>query len=54
MGTPNLYVLFIFYLFVLLFRDAPAAYGGSQALVKSELQLPAYATATTRQDPSRV
>ena len=29
-----------------LFWAAPAAYGGSHARVKSELQLPAYSTAT--------
>ena len=28
------------------FRAAPAAYGSSQAAVKSNLQLPAYVTAT--------
>ena len=30
------------------------AYGGSQARIKLELQLPAYATATAMQDPSHV
>ena len=39
-------------LFVCLFRAAPAAYGGSQARGRSELQLWAYTTAT--RDPSRV
>ena len=38
----------------LLFRAAPVAYGGSQARGHSDLQLLAYATATTMQDPSHV
>ena len=44
--------LFI-YLFC-LFRAKPTAYGGSQARVKLELQLPAYATATATPDLSHV
>ena len=36
-----------------LFRAAPTAYGSSQAR-ESELQLPAYPTATATQDPSHV
>ena len=38
----------------LFFRATLTAYGGSQARVKSELQLPAYTTATAMPDPSRV
>ena len=41
-------------LYILVFRAAPTAYGGSQARVQSELQLPAYATATAVQDLSHV
>ena len=37
--------------FFLLFRAALAAYGGSQARVQSELQLPGLATATAMPDP---
>ena len=37
-----------------LFRVAPMAYGSSHARVESELQLPAYATATTMWDLSLV
>ena len=47
--------VFLFYFFVFcLCRAAPVAYGGFQAEVKSELQLPAFATATATQDPSQV
>ena len=42
------------FFFPLLFRTAPVAYGGSQARVEWELQLPAYATATAAPDPSHV
>ena len=43
------------YLFIyLLFRNAAAAYGGSQTGIESELQLPAYTTATATQDPSHI
>ena len=42
---------FLFFGFFLLFRAAPAAYGGSQVRVESELQLPAYTTATAVLDP---
>ena len=51
-SSPFSFILFIF--LFLLFRAAPAAYGGSQAGVESELQLPAYATATAIQDLSHV
>ena len=37
-----------------LFVATPAAYGSSQAGVDSELQLPAYITATATQDPSHI
>ena len=37
--------------FFFLFRAAPAAYGSSQAEVKSELQLLTYTTAIATQDP---
>ena len=37
-----------------LFRAIPAAHGGSQPGVESELQLPAYATATAMQDLSGI
>ena len=49
--------LFIYFLLLFLFclsRAAPEAYGGSQARVTLELQLPAYVTATATPDPSRV
>ena len=39
-------------IFVLPFRATPSAYGSSQARGQIELQLPAYTTATTMQDPS--
>ena len=38
--------------FSFLFRAMSAAYGGSQARVESDPQLPAYTPATTTQDPS--
>ena len=44
---------FISFFFWLL-RAASEAYGGSQARSPSELQLPAYTTATSTQDPSHV
>ena len=48
----------VIYLFILLFKATPPACGGSQARgligVSSELQLPAYTTATAMWDPSRV
>ena len=52
-------IFFFFLSFFLgggLFRATPAAYGNSQAKgqVESELQLPAYTTATATQDPSHV
>ena len=37
---------FFFFFFFFFFRASPAAYGGSQVGVKSELQLLAYTTAT--------
>ena len=41
----------LFFLIFLLFRAAPSTYGSSQAKrVKSELQLPAYTTATATRD----
>ena len=43
---------FIIYLFI--YRATPVAYGGSQARVKLELQLPAYTTATATLDPSHI
>ena len=43
------------YLFVCLFRAAPAAYGGSQARGSNwNCKLPAYTTTTAPQDPSCV
>ena len=45
-------ILFYFILFHLSFRTTPVAYGGSQAGVEMELQLPATATATP--DLSRI
>ena len=49
-------LLFIyFYLFILLFRATPKAYGSSQVLgVESKLQLLAYSAATATQDLSCV
>ena len=43
-------ILFVY----LIFRASPAAYGSSQARIESELQLPAYATATATWGPSHV
>ena len=40
--------------FFFLFRAKHAAYGSSQARIKSELQLPAYATATAMWDLSHI
>ena len=65
---PNFYImndatitLFVFmcqfkYFFGLFFffRATPMAYGGSRLGVESELQLPAYTTATAMGDPSHV
>ena len=48
------YLLTLTFFFFLLFRAPPAAYGGSQTGVESELQLPAYATAAATSDLSRV
>ena len=51
------FVLFFVLFFLLLKRAVPKAYRGSQVPrlgVESELQLPAYATATATQDLSRV
>ena len=42
------------FFFFFFFWAAPAAYGGSQARVESELQLPTYTTTTAMQDPSRL
>ena len=49
-------IIFFFGGGVGLFRDTPVAHESSQAKVKveSELQLPAYTTATVTPDPSRV
>ena len=47
-----LFWLLIFIYLFLLFGATPTAYGSSHAGVKSELQLPAYTTATTMQDTS--
>ena len=38
----------------LFFRAVPRAYGSSQARGQSELQLPAYTTATAMPDPSSI
>ena len=51
-STYSFLGVFVFVFVFLLFRAAPAAYGDSQ--VKFELQLPAYTTASTTPDPSRV
>ena len=47
---------YIFYLFIyfLLFRAVPVAYGVSQARVESELKPPAFTTATAMPDLSHV
>ena len=42
---------FHFVLFCFVFRAKPTTYGSSQARVKSDLQLPAYTTATAMPDP---
>ena len=47
---PSLLNLFIF-IFFLFFRAPLSAYGNSRQGTKSELQLPAYITATATQDP---
>ena len=49
-GELGRYIHLFICLFV-PFRAAPAAYGSSWAGVKSELQLPAYTTATAMLDP---
>ena len=41
-------------IFFWIFTATPAAYGGSQAVVESYPQLPAYNTATATPDPSRI
>ena len=46
-------IKFLFFVFCLLSATSEA-YGGSQLGVKSELQLPAYTTATAMPDPSLV
>ena len=45
---------FPLFFFFFLSRATHIAYGGSQARVELELQLPTYATATAMPDPSRV
>ena len=47
------FLVFLF-LFFCLFRATPVAYGGSQARVYLELQLPVYTTATATWDLSRI
>ena len=49
-------LIYLFYLFTyfLLFRAAPAAYGGSQATGAIGAVLLTYATATAMPDPSRI
>ena len=50
--APTSHFLGFFLLFFPFpFRAAPVAYGGSQARVESELQLPAYTTAAAMWDP---
>ena len=41
---PGVFSLGLFFCLFVCFRATPVAYGGSQARVKSELQLPAYTT----------
>ena len=57
-GKDRIYIvglcIFLFCFVFLLFRALPAAHGGSRLGVKSELQLPAKATATAMWDPSCV
>ena len=48
------FILFVLFIYFLLFGAPPAAYGGSQAGVQSELHLPAYITATAPRDPSHI
>ena len=45
---------YLFIYFLLFLRSTLVAYGNSRLGVKSELQLPAYTTATAIQDPSHV
>ena len=57
MWTMNVTFIFIKGFFVVvvvfsLFMPTPIVYGSSQAGVKSELQLPAFTTATATQDAS--
>ena len=52
-GFPFSFFLFFFFFFF-LFRAAPAGHGSSWLGVKSELQQPAYSTATAMPEPSRV
>ena len=51
------YFVFVSVLFFCLFafsKASPTAYGGSRVAVESELQLPAYTTATVTRDPRQV
>ena len=53
--VPEQNVTFILFIYLfLLFRAAQGAYGGSQAKVESELQLPVYTIATAMPEPSRI
>ena len=46
----HIFIKYIKYAHICLFRATPVAYGGSQAGVDWELQPPAYATATAKPD----
>ena len=50
----NNYYYYYLFIYFLLFRAAPMAYGVSRLGVESELQLPAYTTATATPDTSHV
>ena len=49
---PNFYLIIIIYFILLPFRATRMVYGSSQSRVESELQLPAYTTATAMWDLS--
>ena len=51
---PNFYLIIIIYFILLPFRATRMVYGSSQSRVESELQLPAYTTATAMWDWSLI
>ena len=49
--SQRFFQFFFFFFFLILFRATPLAYEVSRLGVESELQLPAYTTATAMPDP---